>query len=69
MASSLVKSMTGSFDIRNYKDTYTQKLMKFIRAKASGKKLPAPKKELREPAGDLIEQLRQSISGKKKKKS
>jgi len=72
MAGSLIKSMTGKFNIGDFKDTYTTKLMKLIRAKATGKKLPPPKADLKKPANDLIEQLQLSLSkpgagGRKKK--
>lgn len=62
MAGNLIKSMTGSFKISEFKDTYTTKLMKLIRAKAAGKKLPAPKAAVKKPANDLIEQLQLSLS-------
>ncbi|KYP16271.1 Ku protein [Flavihumibacter sp. CACIAM 22H1] len=62
MANSLIKNMTATFNIADYKDTYTAKLMKLIRSKAAGKKLPAPKAVSSKPASDLIEQLQQSLA-------
>lgn len=67
MANSLIKSMSGKFNIADYKDTYTAKLMKLIRSKATGKKLPAPKAISTKPANDLIEQLQQSLAKPAKK--
>ncbi len=72
MAGSLIKNMTRKFNIGDFKDSYTAKLMKLIRAKATGKKLPAPKTNVKKPANDLIEQLQLSLSkpagsGRKKK--
>ena len=66
MAVNLVENMGGKFDIRNYKDVYTLKLMKFIKAKASGKKIAAPKKETKSIPNDLIAQLEQSLTPAKK---
>lgn len=62
MANSLIKSMQGNFNIADFKDTYTARLMKLIKAKATGKKLPAPKAAVARSADDLIEQLQQSLS-------
>lgn len=66
MANSLVRSMEEKFDIRKYKDSYNRELMKRIRAKASGKKLPAAKTPERSLSGDLVEQLKKSIASRKK---
>jgi DNA end-binding protein Ku len=37
MANKLVEQLTEKFDISDFKDTYTEKLMKIIKAKAKGK--------------------------------
>lgn len=65
MAGNLIKSMQGDFNIADFKDTYTNKLMKLIKAKATGKKLPVPKEVIAKPADDLIAQLQQSLTGAK----
>ncbi len=62
MAGNLIKGMSGSFNIGDYKDEYTSRLKKLIRTKASGKKLPVAKVQEREPSTDLIEQLQQSLA-------
>ena len=62
MATNLIKSMTGNFSIADFKDTYTAKLMKVIRAKAAGKKLPAPKITVNKTTDDLLVQLQNSLS-------
>lgn len=67
MATSLVRSMNSSFDIKNYKDTYTKNLMKIIRARATGKKLPAASHKPEKATGDLVSQLRLSIANRKKR--
>lgn len=68
MAGSLIKSMSGKFNIADFKDSYTTKLKKLIRTKATGKKLAAPKARVEKPASDLIEQLQQSLAKPKRKK-
>ncbi len=62
MARSLIQSMQSGFNIADFKDGYTAKLMKLIRAKATGKKLPAPKVSVPQYADDLIAQLQQSLA-------
>ena len=68
MALSLIDQLSKPFDIKNYKDTYHSKLMKLIRAKASGKKTtPHPLKVVHSAKMDLMDQLKESLSAKKKK--
>lgn len=67
MASSLIKNMQGDFNIADFKDTYTTKLMKMIKAKATGKKIPAAKTVNNKPTDDLIAQLQQSLARPRKK--
>ena len=70
MAMSLIDQLTGNFDISEYKDTYTEKLMKVIEAKAHGK---APKvREMKiaySKSEDLMDQLKASLETKKKRKA
>src|SRR5689334_19264791 len=40
MAVSLINQLTEKFDIKRYKDDYTEKLMKIIQAKSKGKTVP-----------------------------
>lgn len=70
MAISLIDQLTGKFNIDNYKDTYSDELMKLIEAKAKGKKLPAPAmKVVHSDSKDLMEQLKASLGTKRKKAS
>lgn len=70
MAISLIDQLTGKFDISNYKDTYSDELMKLIEAKAKGKKIPAPSmKVVHSTSKDLLEQLKASLETKRKKAS
>lgn len=70
MATKLIEQLTGDFDIEKYKDTYTETLMKFINAKAKGKKYTAPKLHVAHSRSkDLMEELKASLSHVKKKAS
>jgi hypothetical protein len=58
MATNLIDQLTQPFDPEQYKDEYADKLMKIIRAKAKGKKLPfKPMKVVHSKTQDLMEQL------------
>jgi DNA end-binding protein Ku len=65
MAVELINQFTTEFDIQDYKDTYTEELMKMIEAKAKGKKKTAPKKMEVVPTKtkDLMAQLKASLEG------
>ncbi|RYF98246.1 MAG: Ku protein [Chitinophagaceae bacterium] len=66
MALSLIDQLTGKFDIAKYKDTYTDSLMKVIRAKAKGKKSKVPEmRVVHSNARDLMSQLKASLDTKK----
>lgn len=70
MAISLIEQLTNRFDISKYKDTYSEDLMKLIRAKAKGKKLPEPSlRVVHSKTEDLMAQLKASLETKKKKAS
>jgi len=70
MAVQLIEQLTTEFDISNYKDTYTEQLMKLIMAKAKGKKTTAPKmKIVHSKSKDLMAQLKESLSAPKRKAS
>jgi DNA end-binding protein Ku len=64
MAVKLVEQLEGKFKPEDFKDTYTNDLMKVIRAKAKGKKLtPLPKEKTAKAPDptDLVEQLKASL--------
>jgi DNA end-binding protein Ku len=70
MAVNLIDQLTQPFDPKQYKDDYSDKLMKIIRAKAKGKKLPfKPMKVVHSKTQDLMEQLKSSLTSSKKKVS
>ena len=67
MAISLINQSTGKFDIKKYKDTYTEALLKLIKAKGKGKKVTTPQlKVVHNKTKDLMEQLKASLTKKKK---
>jgi DNA end-binding protein Ku len=70
MAIALVDQLSSKFDISKYKDTYSAELMKLIHAKAKGKQLKsAPLRVVHSKSKDLMDQLKESLSVKKKKAS
>lgn len=70
MAIALIDQLTGKFDISAYRDTYTDKLMKVIEAKAKGVKTKAPQmKVVHNTQTDLMATLKASLATKKKKAS
>ncbi len=67
MAVNLINQLTQSFDIKKYKDDYTSKLLKIIAAKSKGKAVPyKPMKVVHSDTKDLMEQLKASLSPRKK---
>ena len=70
MAVSLIGQLTKPFNPKNFKDEYTDKLLKIIKAKAKGKAIPfKPLKVVHSTSKDLMEQLQASLSPKNKKAS
>jgi DNA end-binding protein Ku len=70
MATTLIDQLTKKFDISGYKDTYSNELMKVIKAKAKGIKIKEPKlKIVHGKNKDLMGQLKASLSVKRKKAS
>ena len=68
MATKLIDQLTEKFDISEYKDTYTEKLLKIIKEKAKGKKIkrPGKMKVVHTKTTDLMTMLKASLQGKKK---
>jgi len=70
MAVQLIESLSTGFDIGRYKDTYNEKLLKLIMAKAKGKKMKTPKMEIvHSKSRDLMAQLKESLNSSKRKAS
>lgn len=70
MAIKLIDQLSSKFDISDFKDTYTETLLKFIKAKAKGKKFTAPKmRVVHSGSKDLMSELKASLSHTKRKAS
>jgi DNA end-binding protein Ku len=70
MAISLIEQLTGKFNVEKYKDNYSAELLKVINAKAKGIKIAAPHlKVVHSKKGDLMDQLKASLSTRRKKAS
>jgi len=70
MATALIDQLTEPFDVSKYKDEYTDKLLKIIKAKSKGKSIPfKPMKVVHSKTQDLMEQLKASLSPSKRKVS
>lgn len=68
MANKLVEQLTEKFNIEEYKDNYTDKLLIRIKEKSKGKKITTPKMEVVHKESDnLMEMLKASLEGKKSK--
>ena len=68
MAIQLIDQLSGPFDIAKYKDTYTDELLKIIKAKAKGTKAAKPTLRVvhSTKSKDLLSQLKASLGGKRK---
>ncbi len=70
MAVSLIEQLSGKFNIKQYKDTYTAELMKVIKAKSKGVKIKEPElKVTYSKTKDLMHQLKASLTANQKKAS
>ena len=70
MAVTLIDQLTKPFNPKNFKNNYTDKLLKIIKAKSKGKSVPfKPLKIVHSKSQDLMDQLKASLSAGKKKAS
>ena len=65
MAMLLIDELTKPFDIAQYKDTYTEELLKVIEAKAKGKSVKVVPLHTESVEMDLMAQLKASLEKKK----
>lgn len=62
----LIDQYTGPFDIKNFKNTYTDELMNIIKLKAKGKRPTIKKLKPKKTTGDnLLDQLMESLNTRK----
>ncbi|HEV2481803.1 MAG TPA: Ku protein [Puia sp.] len=68
MAIELIKQLSGPFDIEKYKDSYSDELLRLIKAKAKGgKQFKSPLRVVHSTKStDLLSQLQASLKGKKR---
>lgn len=70
MAISLIDQLTKPFNAAIFKDEYTDKLLKIIKAKSKGKNVAyKPMKLVHSKTTDLMDQLKASLSGSAKRKA
>ena len=70
MAIQLINQLTTDFNIARYKDTYSDKLLKLIKAKDKGKKITqSPLRVVHSRSKDLMDQLKASLQPSKRKAS
>jgi DNA end-binding protein Ku len=70
MAVTLIEQMAAKFDLSQFKDTYTEQLLKYIKARAKGKSPAQTKmKVAHKKSEDLLEQLKASLKVSRKKTS
>lgn len=70
MALALINQLTEKFNIKAYKDTYSDELMKLIEKKARGKKVTTPRlRVVHSRSRDLMGQLKASLEKKGRKKA
>jgi DNA end-binding protein Ku len=62
LAQDIIKRMTGRFDPAKFSDRYEDALAELIKAKAEGRKMPAPKKRKATPKIDLLDALKKSAA-------
>jgi DNA end-binding protein Ku len=68
MADALVSSLATEFDPGEYEDTYRERVLEVVEAKAQGKQIVAPETAPEDVSSDLMALLEQSVSGARKTK-
>src|SRR3954465_15625163 len=68
MADALVASLRTEFDPSEYEDTYRERVLEVVEAKAQGKQIVVPEAAEDATSTDLMALLEQSVSGAKKTK-
>jgi DNA end-binding protein Ku len=68
MADALVSSLATEFDPSEYEDTYRERVLEVVEAKAQGRQIVAPEAAPEDESTDLMALLEQSVSGAGKTK-
>ena len=65
MAGKLLESLQGKFEPEKFEDTYRERLLEYIEAKAKGKVASLPKRSEADESTDLLAALEASVSGRR----
>jgi DNA end-binding protein Ku len=65
MAGKLLESLEAKFEPEKFEDTYRERLLEYIEAKAKGKVASLPKRSEADEPGDLLAALEASVSAKR----
>src|SRR3954453_8058399 len=68
MADALVSSLRTEFDPEEYEDTYRERVLEVVEAKAAGRQIVVPETTDESGDTDLMALLEQSVSGSRKTK-
>lgn len=68
MADALVSSLASEFDPTEYEDTYRERVLEVVEAKAEGRSIAVEENVASDDSTDLMALLEQSISGARKQK-
>ena len=66
MAEELIGALEGKFDLKEFRDEYRERVVKFIEAKAKGKHPKLAAVKVRKGAGSLEQQLSKSLAAMKR---
>jgi DNA end-binding protein Ku len=69
MADALISSLETEFDPAEYQDTYRERVLEVVEAKAEGRQIVAPQAEPDDGGTDLMALLEQSMKGARRAKS
>jgi len=65
MADQLIASLEAEFDPAEYEDTYRERVLEVVEAKAAGREIKPPEPEPEDDGSDLMALLEQSVEGSK----
>jgi DNA end-binding protein Ku len=66
MAEALVSSLEADFDPTQYEDTYRERVLEVVKAKAEGREIKPPEAPREEGGPDLMALLEKSLEGAKR---
>jgi DNA end-binding protein Ku len=69
MAKQLVAAMEGDFDLSQFGDQYRERVLEFVKAKASGKVVHLPRARTKKPEKDLESVLKRSLAAAERERA